>query len=287
MQIVWRFLAAVRYKCVHMLERIARDGVVVFVSPVLREIGVPHAFSTRIGGVSAGVFSSLNLGNPNGCPVQDDLANVRENYRRFFDAAGCAGRQWRRAHQVHGRDVVRARGDDAPGDHWKADALITDDPRCAVSIRVADCVPILIARTDGKLVAAVHAGWRGVVVNVVAAALQAMGEGEFAAAIGPCIGRDAFEVGPEVVAEFRRAFAEDGLVRKVEGGKGYVDLREAVRRQLVAAGLRNDRIDATDRCTFQDSDEFFSHRRDAGATGRMAGVIGVRPSISSPATMMI
>jgi len=266
-----------------MLERkTTTDGVVIYVSPLLREIGVPHAFSTRIGGISRGPFQSMNLGNPNGCPIQDDVQNVRENYRRFFNAAGCAGRQWRRAHQVHGREVVFARHDDPPGDHWKADALLTDDPQCGVSVRVADCVPILIARDDGRLVAAVHAGWRGVAANVAAAALAAMrcaspahASSEFRAAIGPCIAMEDFEVGPEVLSEFRRTLGNASPVRESPNGKGYVGLREAVRMQLIAAGIPAGRIDSTDRCTFRDSDEFFSHRRENGATGRMAAVISV------------
>ena len=96
------------------------------------------------------------------------------------------------------------------------------------------------------------------------------------AAIGPCIGFDAFEVGPEVVDEFVARFGPAAPVRTRKDGKGHVDLREAVRRQLVDAGVSPDRIDTTDRCTFRDDGEFFSHRRDNGVTGRMAAVIGVK-----------
>ena len=97
-----------------------------------------------------------------------------------------------------------------------------------------------------------------------------------AAAVGPCIGFDAFEVGREVLAVFRAAFGPEAPVRARPDGKGHVDLREAVRRQLVAAGVPEDRVDTTDRCTVRDVEEFFSHRRDNGVTGRLAAIIATR-----------
>jgi copper oxidase (laccase) domain-containing protein len=93
------------------------------------------------------------------------------------------------------------------------------------------------------------------------------------AAIGPSIGFDAFEVGPEVLDEFTRAFGEGALIRRHPGGKGNVNLREALRGQLVNAGVPENQIDTTDRCTHTHADEFFSHRRDKGITGRMAAII--------------
>ena len=160
----------------------------------------------------------------------------------------------------------------------QADALVGDDAARVLSVRVADCVPILIATDDGRTVAAVHAGWRGVVGAVAPAALREMraDPGRCVAAIGPSIGFDAFEVGGEVLDAFRQAFGPQALVRRRGDGKGHVDLREAVRRQLVAAGVPDDRIDGTDRCTVRDRDEFFSHRRDNGVTGRMAAIIGAK-----------
>jgi YfiH family protein len=240
-------------------------------------MGVPHAFSTRLGGVSAPPFDSLNLGNPNGCAVQDDYEHVWENYRRLQTAADCTGRELCHVHQVHGAAVVRAEGGRPFDTSAKADALVSCDPARVLSVRVADCVPILLAVEGGRTVAAVHAGWRGVISGAVSAALAAAGPdgtaATCAAAIGPCIGADAFEVGPEVVAEFVRVFGDDvPLVRRV-GDKGHVDLREAVRLQLLRAGVSAGRIDTTDRCTHRDADEFFSHRREDGVTGRMSAII--------------
>jgi YfiH family protein len=143
-------------------------------------------------------------------------------------------------------------------------------------------VPILVSSDDGRFVAAIHAGWRGVIVNVVGATVEQLCERSGApahslvAAVGPCIGFEAFEVGPEVVVEFERAFGARAPVRRTDDGKGRVDLREAVKRQLRDAGLRDDHIDTTDRCTWRDWDEFFSHRRDRGITGRMCAMIAPR-----------
>lgn len=259
-------------------RRTATNAVVFYASPLLEAVGVPHAFSTRLGGISPPPFDSLNLGNPNGCAVQDDYENVWENYRRLHDACGCGGRELCHVHQIHGAGVVRAEHNRPFDTSGRADALVSDDARRVMSVRVADCVPVLIASGDGRTVAAVHAGWRGVVAGVVGAALAAMGPETHLsrrcfAAVGPCIGADAFEVGAEVIEAFTRAFGHAAPVRRRADGKGHVDLREAVLLQLLAAGLPPDQIDTTDRCTYRDHGEFYSHRRDNGVTGRMSAVI--------------
>lgn len=266
-----------------MLERqTTPDGIAFYASPLLRAAGVPHAFSTRLGGRSRPPFDAMNLGNPNGCDVQDDYENVWANYRLLQAAAGCGGLELCRVHQVHGAAVVRVRRGEAFDASAKADALVGDNPGRVLSVRVADCVPVLLATADGKVVAAVHAGWRGVIAGVVGVAVRAVTDlagaaGPVVAAVGPCIGGDAFEVGPEVLAEFRRVFGPEAPARGRADGKGWVDLRAAVRLQLLAAGVTADRIDTTDRCTYRDAGEFFSHRRENGVTGRMAAIISPAP----------
>ena len=265
-----------------MLERrTSADGVITYSSPLLDAAGVPHAFSTRIGGTSPPPFDTLNLGNPSGCAVQDQRDRIRENYRRLQRAAGCEDRHLCWVHQVHGDGVVRIEPGAPHDNDGKADAMVTTDPQRVVSVRIADCVPVLLACDDGRTVAAVRAGWRGVVAGVIAATIREMTDhrssrGRMIAAIGPAIGFDAFEVGAEVLDEFARAFGGDAPMRRRDDGKGHVDLREAVRRQLVAAGVDRDQIDVTDRCTYRDADEFFSHRREQGVTGRMSAIIGPR-----------
>lgn len=267
-----------------MLERVQdRTGVVFYRSPLLVEIGVPHGFSTRIGGVSGEPFDSLNLGNPNGCPIQDDEANIAENYRRLQVATGCGDRQRTYVWQVHGAVVATA----LPSQplHWstKADAVATADPTRVAAVRFADCVPVLLSTADGRAVAAVHAGWRGVVAGVVPRAVEVV-RGlrptvqKLVAAVGPGIGFDRFEVGLEVVTEFRQAFGgeADALFKPVAGDseKMLIDLQSAIGLQLAGLGIERDRVDFTDRCTVRDADEFFSHRREKGITGRMAALIG-------------
>jgi YfiH family protein len=267
-----------------MLTRtISSTGVVTYFSPLLRDLGVPHAFSTRLGGISRKPFDSLNLGNPNGYDVQDLRENIHRNYRLLQDAAGCADCELVYLHQVHGRHVARVRRDQPHDNNLKGDALVGDDPRRVLSVRVADCVPLLLSGGNGRVVAAVHAGWRGVVAGVAIAALEEMNRSSdvparrIIAAIGPSIGCDAFEVGPDVVDEFEKKLGPDAPVRRRSDGKGRVDLRESLRRQLVLAGVPAGQIDLTDRCTYSHSEEFFSHRRDKGLTGRMAAIIAPRP----------
>jgi copper oxidase (laccase) domain-containing protein len=120
-----------------------------------------------------------------------------------------------------------------------------------------------------------------VIANVVGGTIDQLRQrggsaGSLVAAIGPCIGFDAFEVGLEVVEAFERALGADAPVRRANDGKGRVDLRRAVQCQLRASGLAEEHIDSTDRCTYRDADEFFSHRRERGVTGRMAALIASR-----------
>ncbi len=268
------------------LERRVAAGVGIYVSPQLAAAGVGHAFSTRLGGVSRPPFDTLNLGNPNGADVQDPAEHLAENYARLLAAAGLAGRRRHWAWQVHGAAVAVV-GPGPFADSCQADALVTAEAGRVLSVRTADCCPVLLATADGRAVAAVHAGWRGAVAGVAGAAVAAVCRAAGAtpdavvAAVGPCISPAAFEVGPEVLAAFAGRFG-DGVVRHDgPGGKGHADLPGAVFRSLVAAGVSPGRIDTTDRCSVRHADEFFSHRRDRGVTGRMAAVIGVREGFTT------
>ena len=258
--------------------------VVTYQSALLAQAQVPHAFSTRLGGVSAAPFDTLNLAHPGavetGGPA-DDPAGITHNYERLLAAVGCEQHAQAWVHQVHGRQV-------APVDesnvhkHPEADSLITCRPGIALSVRVADCVPVLIAARSGAVVAAAHAGWRGIVAGVVPATVNAMVDdydlraGDLVAAVGPCISAAHYEVGPEVVQAFRDADLGATILERT-GSKPHVDLAGAVAAQLTAAGLDPSRIDRSTCCTYRDADLFYSHRRDAGVTGRMAAVIATAP----------
>jgi polyphenol oxidase len=256
-----------------LIHETAANGVVLYRSALLATIGVKHGFATRIGGVSPAPFDSLNLGNLSG-DFRDDPAHVAENLKRLHLATGLADRRRAWVHQVHGNRVALVR-DASFENGMQADALITSDAEAALLVRVADCVPILLSTNDGTTVAAVHAGWRGVVAGVVPRAVEALAKfakvpsNRIVAAIGPCISRDYFDVGPEVIAEFAGLFGSS-----LHYADRRVDLPEAVATQLRTSGVLPARIDRTDRCTARDRDEFFSHRRDRGITGRMAAIIG-------------
>lgn len=178
--------------------------------------------------------------------------------------------------QVHSDLIHRTTGTGILG---QGDAIVTNTPGVAVGVRTADCVPILLVDPVHRAVAAVHAGWRGTVQNISAKTVARLAD-EFGtesanllAVIGPCIGKCCYEVGPEVGVQFRDSVSENETPR-------YVDLAEANRRQLIAAGLLADGIETSGLCTRCNS-EFESYRRDREASGRMVAAIGVRNEADS------
>jgi polyphenol oxidase len=176
--------------------------------------------------------------------------------------------------QVHGGRIVEAGVPPAT----EADAIFARanaTNAIAVGVRVADCVPLLLADGQSGDVAAVHAGWRGVVARVVPAAVAAFSGGRLIAAIGPCIGACCFEVGSDVAAQIVRA-CDDRVVVRDDGLRAYVDLRAAVRTQLIACGLAPTAIDDVPGCTKHDAARFHSYRRDGTGSGRMLAAIATR-----------
>jgi YfiH family protein len=232
--------------------------------------GIVAVFSGRQGGVSTGPFASLNLGLTTG----DDRLAVAENRRRLCAAAGADPARTVQNHQVHGT-VVRVAEPmlggylDPQGELPQADALITREADLALVALSADCVPIVIAALDGSAVAVCHAGWKGLVAGVVEATVAALGPGAYAAAVGPCAGSQAYEVGEDVAAPLRERFGEGAAYR------GTADLAACAGLALFSAGVSPDAIDIAGICTITESDDFFSYRRDGAATGRQ-GVIAYR-----------
>lgn len=241
-----------------MLERREHsDGAVTYHSPLLAEHRVPHAFTTRTGPDGKG-FDPTAAGTP---PLLCRVAEARAQHVTF-------GRQ------VHGSGVWLLDGDRAPRE---ADALVSRQTDTLVAVVTADCVPILMADESGDRVAAVHAGWRGLVAGVLPAALSALDSHRAVAAIGPCLSLERFEVGPEVALQFEQAGLGETVYTNF-GPKPHIDLRSAAAIQLERAGVT--RIDCSSRCTW-DEPELYSYRRDvthggAPRTGRLAAVIGVR-----------
>jgi polyphenol oxidase len=270
-----------------MLERVAHDnGLVTYRSPRLAAVGVVHGFSTRVGGVSGRPYDSLNLGSLTKGLDSDDNTNVAENFRRLRAALGVERHIRIAPRQVHGAAVWRPpSGPLRPADAPPADIVVTDQPHHLLTVRTADCVPVLLAGVDGRSVAAVHAGWRGLVAGGVTAAVAALRDelgveaSRLVAAIGPAIGVRHYEVGDDVAAAFASAGLGDAVAsgqRVGAGARPHVDLAAAALRQLLDAGVPASAIDRCECCTFAGADAFFSHRRDRGRTGRMAAVIAAR-----------
>lgn len=223
--------------------------------------------TTRAGGVSEGVFESLNLGDH----VGDDPSHVAENRRRFVAESGIGAEPgW--LTQVHGT-AVRVPGETAPPE---ADAAITRGPGETVAVLTADCLPILLCSDPGDEIAAIHAGWRGLAAGIVAETIARMHTRpeRLLAWLGPAISQPAFEVGDEV----REAFTADDpgageCFLQNERGRWQADLYALARRRLGAAGVGA--VYGGGFCTFTERARFFSYRRD-GQCGRMATFIQSR-----------
>jgi YfiH family protein len=239
--------------------------------PALR---VPHAFSTRQGGVSEGPYATLNLAVASG----DQREKAEENRRLFAERAGF-GAFPRTAHQVHGVRVNVATSEPFP-EGTQGDIVITNQPGQAIGVFVADCAPVLLHAPDVGAVAAVHAGWRGTAMNAVGVALRALQEAygadpfQVIAAIGPSIRGCCYEVGSEV-ADAMQMLPEPEACLTVRGDRWMLDVQEANRQQLVAAGLSPSNVHVSGLCTHCREDLFFSYRRDGAQSGRLMGAIAL------------
>ena len=226
--------------------------------------------TTRAGGVSGRPWNSLNLG----VHVEDDPDHVRQNRRRLAESTGLKSEQIGWLNQVHGIDVVELNPDNV-GQIAKADASYTRHPGIACAILTADCLPVILADREGTVVGAAHCGWRslcgGVIENLVSK--MAVAPEALQAWLGPAIGPDSFEVGPEVRDAFLdhdpkavHAFRAEGA----RSGHFMADIYALATLRLNHLGVSN--VTGGGLCTVKDSDRFFSYRRD-GRTGRMATLV--------------
>lgn len=255
-----------------------RKGALEYLTAPLLE-PVPHCFSTRFGGVSSGVLSSLNLGVHRG----DKLENVIENYRILGSAVGFAPEQTVFTKQIHSDIVERVgkaecgRGIYRPTENC-CDGLITNEPSVALTVFSADCTPILLFDPVHQAIGAVHAGWRGTAAAIAAKAVKKMNEAfgtlpqEVCAAIGPCIGQCCFETDADVPEAMLAAFGKEAeaFIRPV-GKKYYVNLKEMNALSLRQIGV--EKIDIAAECTACQPNRFWSHRRVGGQRGSLAAII--------------
>jgi len=238
--------------------------------------GVPHGVFTRLGGRSAAPYASLNVGHT----VGDDHDAVEANHALVYAALGVEPRRVVTAHQVHGHHVAVVSGLEGGSVVPVTDGLATAEPGLLLMMRFADCLPVLLYDERRRAVGLAHAGWRGTMADVAGHTVRAMqaafgsDPADLVAALGPGIGPCCYQVGEEVIRAAAAAFpASAGVLRRQADGSTHFDLIGANRWQLRRAGVA--RCEAAPLCTACDVGEFYSHRAEAGRTGRFAVLLGL------------
>lgn len=257
------------------------------VFPNLEETGiVEHLFTTRTGGVSSGIYSTMNLSYSRG----DDPECVRENYRRIGEIMGVAPDYMVASKQTHTTNIHLVTQEDLgngivrPSAYDDIDGLATDMPGAALVTFYADCVPLYFVDPVRRAIGLAHSGWRGTVARMGACMVQYMQEQfhsrpeDLVAAIGPSICVDCYEVSAEVAEQFREGFPEDVLHRGKALGKYQLDLWKANQSILLKAGILPEHLAVTDICTCHNSEYLFSHRASHGQRGNLAAFLMLKES---------
>lgn len=244
---------------------------------------IRHGFSTKLGGVSKGIYESMNLSYSSG----DTPADVDENYRRICAGIGFKLEDVVATHQVHKTVVKVIKAEDKgkgltrPRDYEGVDGFITNEPGIPLATFYADCVPLFLVDTKGQGIGLSHSGWRGTVNRMGKVTLQAMTEHfgtkpeDVTVLIGPSICGDCYEVSEDVAeafySEFKTGVAD--ILRKKENRKYQLNLWEANRRIFLEAGVKEENIHISKVCTCCNSDWLFSHRATMGKRGTMAAFL--------------
>ncbi len=259
--------------------KISRQGKISYLQPSWAGSGVMAGFTTRNGGASRAPFNSLNLGFHTG----DQQAAVEANRTDLARAFGVPPQMLLTVQQVHGSEILVIDQGNPDLSHFlrvECDAIITNQPGLLVGILVADCYPIALYDPDGPAVGVVHAGWRGAAAGLIGSTVKAMGDifhsrpERLCAAIGPGIGGHDYEVDRPVREAFRAGTGHwETIARETRLGHWLLDLRLSCQLQLVAAGLRESRIETVAECTCCHRETFYSYRRDQGRTGRQMGFV--------------
>jgi YfiH family protein len=264
------------------------DGLQALVCAPLEAAGFVNGFSTRVGGTSSMPENALNLAGFN----EDTAENILENRRRFLKLFPNESEDWALAGcwQVHGADVrlieshdeAKPAGD-ARGDTIYCDAIVSNAPGVLAGVKTADCVPVLLGDQKTGAFAAVHAGWRGTLATIAMKTLGRMSSEygtssrDVCVAIGPAAGACCYEVGTDVIDEYRNTFPDQDLFTATHAAHACINLLEANRAQLISAGVESDNIHLAPLCTMCRTDLFFSYRREKrvhGKVGRLMSVIG-------------
>lgn len=264
-------------------------GEVFYLSyPLLEKTGiVKHGFSTRIGGVSEGIFHSMNLSFSRG----DDEKAVLENFRRMAEALDVDMESFVCAAQTHTTNVRKVTVEDKgkgvvrPVDYQEVDGLVTNVPGLCLVTTYADCVPLFFIDPIHRAIGLSHSGWRGTVKRMGQATLQKMSEeygtepGDVVAAIGPSICQDCYEVSEDVTEQFKNSFDErdwHDLFYQKENGKYQLNLWKANEIILEEAGVLRKNIAVTNVCTACNPELMFSHRKTNGQRGALAAFMAIK-----------
>ena len=236
---------------------------------------VQHGIFTRLGGVSEGQWASLNMSRSTG-----DMAEpVNENRKRALDALNLKPAQSLTSWLVHGNTVRMVTHHDLGQNDVHADAMVTQVRGLALTLRFADCVPVMFHDPVKGAIGIAHAGWKGIVKGVLPETVRAMHRAfgsqpqDIIAGVGPCIGPDKFEVGEDVAQQIQAAVSDQVVRSSSQQDKPYVDLWKASESQLKDAGVGQ--VEVAGICTASNTREWFSHRAEQGKTGRFGAVIAL------------
>ena len=265
-----------------------KEGVTYLTYPEFEKLpGFVHAFSTRLGGVSEGIYSSMNLSFTRG----DRDEAVRENYRRIANAVGFKIEDIVTSDQTHTANIRlvteedRGNGITKPRPYTDVDGMITNVPGLVLATFYADCVPLYFIDPVHRAIGLSHSGWRGTVAKIGEVTVRRMQEefgsdpAEIYGAVGPSICQDCYEVSADVIEQFRSAFSEekwDALFYGKPDGKYQLNLWEANHQIMLEAGLKEEHISMPNLCTCCNPEFLFSHRASHGRRGNLGAFLGIR-----------
>lgn len=266
----------------HVIEEKVKEGVPFLSYPILENTGiVSHGFSTRLGGVSEGGYSSMNLSLSRG----DNPEAVEENTKRIARAIGVEKEKMVYTQQTHTTNVAVVSGKDAGSTLKETDGLVTNSPGICLVTFYADCVPLYFVDPVRRAIGLSHSGWRGTVGKMAAATVEKMKEcfgtrpEDIIAAVGPSICQDCYEVSEDVIEQFKENFAEeqwDSLFYGKPDGKYQLDLWEANHQIMLEAGIREEHISLPNLCTCCNPEFLFSHRASHGKRGNLGAFLGIK-----------
>lgn len=273
----------------HMIQKV-QNGVEYLVFPKLDAIpGIRHLFTTRLGGVSEGIYRSMNLSFTRG----DEEEKVKENFRRIAGIMGADMGQFILSHQTHTDNIRIVEKEDAgsgltkPLCYENVDGLVTKEKGLVLSTFYADCVPVYFVDPVKEVIGLCHSGWKGTVLEIGAKTVGKMQEAfgcnreDIYGAIAPSICQECYEVSEDVIEEIRKTFsaekyggnAADELFYKKPNGKYQLNLWRACELTLLKAGLLPEHIEVTDICTCCNPDYLFSHRASMGRRGNLGAFL--------------